>query len=78
MPQRPTNRPDMSDQPSASGDSVDLQNTTSSQGSDAPKRDTQAQSEPSSENLKHPRPRRKGWFGRDKRQSVAFYGDYYR
>lgn len=78
MPTRPTNRPVMSDQSSASGDSVDLQNTTAPQGASAPERDTQAQAEPSSESLKHPRPRRKGWFGGDKRQSVAFYGDYYR
>ena len=68
----------MSDQPSASGDSVDLQNPTASQNAASAKADASSQAEASNETPQRPTTPRKSWFGRDKRQSVAFYGDYYR
>jgi hypothetical protein len=71
----------MSDQPSASGDSVDLQNLNVPQRAAAAENDNSVQTEVSSEGPQRRTSRtarKKSWFGRDERHSVAFYGDYYR
>lgn len=71
----------MSDQSSASGDSVDLQNLNVPQRAAAAEGDSSDQPGSTSEGPQRRTSRtarKKSWFGRDERHSVAFYGDYYR
>lgn len=72
----------MSDLSSAPGDSSDTQDPRATASANAADADPTCQTEPASEGPVRRIRRRtvgaKGWFGRDERHSVAFYGDFYR
>lgn len=68
----------MSDKHSTSGNSVDLHSTTAPKGAAEAEGSGSAQAEPTSGDSQRPTARGQGWFGRDKRHSIAFYGDFYR